>query len=231
MLESIPQKEVTRRGLLKTGALLGSSAFLMGKVEKAFNLLATAEAATTGEYPLSKAENVIYSVCLQCHTACPIKVKILDGVAVKIDGNPYSAQNMIPNLKQKTSPWVAAKIDAKLCPKGQAGVQSLYDPYRVVKVLKRKGPRGSNKWEVISFDQAIDEIVNGGYLFKHIGENRYVPGLKDIYALRDSKLSKAMAKDAKAVAKGKMSVSEFKKKYRDHLDVLIDPDHPDLGPK
>ena len=231
MLESIPQKEVTRRGLLKAGALLGSSAFLMGKVEKAFGLLASAEAATGGDYPLAKAENVIYSVCLQCHTACPIKVKILDGVAVKIDGNPYSAQNMIPNLKQKTSPHVAAKIDAKICPKGQAGVQSLYDPYRIVKVLKRKGPRGSNKWEVISFDQAIDEIVNGGYLFKHIGENRYVPGLKDIYALRDPKLSKAMAKDAKAVAKGKMSVSDFKKKYRDHLDVLIDPNHPDLGPK
>ncbi len=231
ILESIPQKEVTRRGLLKTSALLGGSAFLMGKVEKALGLLAEAEAATGGDYPLAKAENVIYSVCLQCHTACPIKVKILDGVAVKIDGNPYSAQNMIPNLKQKTSPHVAAKIDAKICPKGQAGVQSLYDPYRIVKVLKRKGPRGSNKWEVISFDQAIDEIVNGGYLFKHIGENRYVPGLKDIYALRDSKLSKAMAKDAKAVAKGKMSVSDFKKKYRDHLDVLIDPNHPDLGPK
>ncbi|RME66411.1 MAG: molybdopterin oxidoreductase, partial [Nitrospirae bacterium] len=230
-IEKLPEKEVTRRALLKTGALLGGSALIMSKVERAFGMLAEAEAATGGSYPLAKAENVIYSVCLQCHTACPIKVKILDGVAVKIDGNPYSAQNMIPNLKQKTSPWVAAKIDAKVCPKGQAGIQSLYDPYRVVKVLKRKGPRGSNKWEVISFDQAIDEIVNGGYLFKHIGENRYVPGLKDIYALRDPKLSKAMAKDAKAVAKGKMSVSEFKRKYRSHLDVLIDPDHPDLGPK
>ena len=230
MLGSIPSKEVTRRGLLKTGALLGGSALIMGKVERAMNMLATAEAATPGGYPLARAENVIYSVCLQCHTACPIKVKILDGVAVKIDGNPYSAQNMIPNLKQDTSPWVASKIDAKVCPKGQAGIQSLYDPYRIVRVLKRKGPRGSNRWEVIPFDQAIDEIVNGGYLFRHLGENRYVPGLKDIYKLRDSKLSKAMAKDAKAVAKGKMSVSDFKKKYRDHLDVLIDPDHPDLGP-
>jgi anaerobic selenocysteine-containing dehydrogenase len=230
MLESLPQKEVTRRGLLKTGALLGGSALFMSKVENALGLLRNAEAATGGGYPLANAEHVIYSVCLQCHTACPIKVKILDGVAVKIDGNPYSAQNMIPNLQQKTSPWTAAKIDAKICPKGQAGIQSLYDPYRIVKVLKRTGPRGSGKFKVISFDQAIDEIVNGGYLFKDVGENHRVPGLKDIYKLRDSALSKKMAKDAKAVAKGKMSVSKFKSKYKNHLDVLIDPNHPDLGP-
>ncbi|RMI13117.1 MAG: molybdopterin oxidoreductase, partial [Calditrichaeota bacterium] len=40
----------------------------------------------------------------------------------------------------------------------------------------------------------------------------------------------AMAKDAKAVGKGQMSVAEFKRKYAGKLDVLIDPDHPDFGP-
>ena len=232
LIETLPEREITRRGLLKSGALLGGSALLMSQIEGAFGLLKKAEASTgAGDYPLADARNVIYTVCLQCHTACPIKVKILNGVAVKIDGNPYSSQNMIPNLAQKTSPWTAAKIDAKACPKGQAGIQTLYDPYRIVKVLKRSGPRGSGKFKTISFDQAIDEIVNGGRLFSEIGEDRYVPGLKDLYALKDPKLSKAMAKDAKAVAKGKMSVSAFRSKYSGHLDLLIDPNHPDLGPK
>ncbi len=221
---------LTRRSLLATGALLGASAALFSKVDRAHALLANI-ANVPGGYPLARAENVIYSVCLQCHTACPIKVKILDGVAVKIDGNPYSAQNMIPNLPQDTPIEVAARIDAKLCPKGQAGIQSLYDPYRLVKVLKRKGPRGSNQWETIPFDRAIDEIVNGGRLFAHIGEDRHVPGLKDLYALKDAKVAKAMAADAKAVAKGKMSVAAFKAKHRANLGALIDPDHPDLGPK
>ena len=40
-----------------------------------------------------------------------------------------------------------------------------------------------------------------------------------------------MAADAKNVGKGKMSISDFKKKYKDHLKTLIDPDHPDFGPK
>ncbi|RMD74772.1 MAG: molybdopterin oxidoreductase, partial [Lentisphaerae bacterium] len=44
-------------------------------------------------------------------------------------------------------------------------------------------------------------------------------------------LSKAMAADAAKVGKGEMKVAEFKKKYAQHLDKLIDPDHPDMGPK
>jgi len=232
MLSSIQEMKVSRRTLLKSGALLGGSALLLSQIESAFNLLRAAEASgsISKDYPLSKETSVIYSICLQCHTACPIKVKILNGVAVKIDGNPYS-ENMIPHLNYSTPLKKAAKIDAKLCPKGQAGIQSLYDPYRVVKVLKRNGPRGSNKWKTIPFDKAIDEIVNGGRLFASIGEDRYVPGLKDLYVMRDAKLSAEMAKDAKSVAEGKMKVADFKSKYSSHLNMLIDPDHPDLGPK
>ena len=61
-------------------------------------------------------------------------------------------------------------IEGSLCPKGQAGIQALYDPYRIVKVLKRAGKRGENKWKSVPFEQAVDEIVNGGNLF---GEGRW----------------------------------------------------------
>ena len=77
-------------------------------------------------------------------------------------------------------------MDGSLCPKGQAGIQALYDPYRLVKVLKRAGKRGENKWKTIPFDEALKEIVEGGDLF---GEGR-VDGLKDICALRDPKSPK-----------------------------------------
>lgn len=227
-----PEFSITRRQMIKSSALIGGSALLMSQMEGALGLMRKVEAATgkAAAYPLADAKQVIYSVCLQCHTACPIKVKILDGVAVKIDGNPYTPQNMIPHLAMSAAPTYAAKIDAKLCPKGQAGIQSLYDPYRIVKVLKRDGKRGSNRWKVIPFNKAIDEIVNGGKLFSSIGENRHVPGFRDLYKLRDAKLAKAMGEDAKAVAAGKMKAAEFKGKYVGQLDLLIDPEHPDLGP-
>lgn len=228
MSQAYKKQGFSRRTVMKSAAIVGTGAFLGDKLgwfcEK------VAAAVDSNIYPLASAESIIYSACLQCHTACPLKCKIQNGVLVKIDGNPYTPQNMLPHLPYKTSPQEAAKVDGKICPKGQAGIQSLYDPYRIVKVLKRNGPRGANKWKVISFDQAIKEIVEGGKLFAEIGENRQVEGLKDIFKLRDPEASKAMGGDAKDVSKGKMPVAEFKAKYKDYLHTLIDPDHPDLGP-
>ncbi|MEF9426832.1 MAG: hypothetical protein L0956_06555, partial [Candidatus Mariimomonas ferrooxydans] len=65
---------------------------------------------------------------------------------------------MIFNLDYDMSPINAAGIDGKICPKGQSAVQTNYDPYRIIKVLKRSGPRGSNKWKTISFETAINEV-------------------------------------------------------------------------
>jgi len=63
---------------------------------------------------------------------------------------------LTPHIDYKTPLTETSSIDGTLCPKGQAGIQTLYDPYRIVKVLKRAGPRGSNKWKTISFEQAIE---------------------------------------------------------------------------
>ncbi|NOY13150.1 MAG: molybdopterin-dependent oxidoreductase, partial [Deltaproteobacteria bacterium] len=234
--EVMDEKGVSRRGFLKCGAFLGGSLLVASQMEWALGLVQKAEAgmlSPADAYVLGKAESIIYGACLQCHTSCNIKGKILNGVLVKIDGNPYSAMTMTPHLPYKTNPVEAAKVDGHLCPKGQAGIQSLYDPYRIVKVLKRAGKRGENKWQVVSFDQAISEIVNGGKLFKDVPgeESRVVKGLKETYVLRDSEVAAGMATDAAAVGKKKMTVAAFKSKYARHLDTLIDPDHPDLGPK
>ena len=223
-----PEK-LSRRNFFRTSAMLGGTAAVAGLTSCVVN---KDTVAANGVYPLNHADNVIYSVCLQCHTGCPIKVKVQDGVAMKIDGNPYAAQTLNPPIPYETDIKSAATIDGGICPKGQAGIQSLYDPYRIVKVLKRTGKRGENKWKAIPFEQAIEEIVEGGLLFKEVPgeENRHVPGLKELYKLSDAEISKAMAADAKAVGKGKMTIDEFKSKYANHLDKLIDPNHPDFGP-
>ncbi|QJA06532.1 hypothetical protein FVE67_06865 [Thermosulfurimonas marina] len=223
--------KIKRRTFLKSLAFVGG-AVAAGELPWLTQLYADEDGfyhLAQNAYPFDKPETVIYSTCLQCHTACTIKGKIYQGVLVKITGNPYSPMNMWPQLSYDTPPEKAVKYDARLCPKGQAGIQSLYDPYRLRKVLKRKPgtKRGEGQWITIPFEQAIEEIVNGGNLF---GEG-HVPGLKEIWAVRDPKLMKELKKDAKAVAEGKMSLEEFKRKHKDHLDKLIDPNHPDLGPK
>lgn len=233
--------EMTRRDFVKCTAFLGGSALAAGAVGGAVSGLAaqSAQASPTGEYPLASPDSIIYSACQQCNTQCGIKVKIQNGVAVKIDGNPYSPFNLNPHLPYKTAIAQAATMDAGLCPKGQAGLQSTYDPFRLVKVLKRAGKRGENKWTIVPFDQAVTEIVAGGKLFAAVPgeENRTVTGLKELRALTDTKVAADMAAEIKVI-QGKKTAEEkaaavavFKDKFKDNLDKLIDPDHPDLGPK
>ncbi len=238
----------TRREFLAGGALLGGSMLsAMAKAGIAFGaedggvrgsaILNTARPDAT--YQLAQPESIIYSACLQCNTGCGIKCKIQDGFVAKIDGNPYSPWTMVPHLPYATHPADAAAVDGAICPKGQSGLQSAYDPYRIRKVLKRAGKRGENKWITIPFEQAVREICEGGKLFQHVPgeENRVVEGLASCLALKDPTISKAMDADIKAMwnekdhSKKKELVAAFKAKYAAHLDVLIDPDHPDLGPK
>ncbi|MEW6526240.1 MAG: molybdopterin-dependent oxidoreductase [Spirochaetota bacterium] len=237
-------RKLSRRTFVKetTGALLGSAgiATLMGIMGCKNNPNAIIESSRPDEPSiLNNPENIIYSVCLNCNTGCGIKAKIQNNVAVKIDGNPYNPFNMVPNISMNTSVEEAAQIDAGLCPKGQAGVQTAYDPYRIVKVLKRDGPRGSNRWKSIPFDVAVKEIVEGGKLFAHVRgeENRNVEGLRSIMALKDGKVAKNMAEDIqkywdeKNPQQKNQLLETFKRKYAEFINTLIDPDHPDLGPK
>jgi len=231
-----------RREFIQTSALLGTGAlgasqfpWLIDAVGKPGSPRSRAAA----EYALANPENIIYSGCRLCNVLCPIKVKVINGVVAKVDGSGYSPQNLMPHLPYETSPAAAAAVDGRLCPKGQASIQLIYDPYRIRKVLKRAGPRGSSRWVTISFDQAIDEIVNGGNLFAAVPgeEDRQVEGLKDIYVLRDPELAKKMAADVKGILaekdrdKKQQLVERFKVDHADHLQALIDPDHPDLGPR
>ncbi len=234
---SEPRKNgLTRRDFVKTGALVGGGVFLASQMANIEKLVGRAEAGdlTPMEaYELAQVENQLYTSCLQCNTGCPIKVKILDGVAAKIDGNPVSPWTMHPHLPMKTTMAELAGIDGAICPKGQAGIQTVYDPYRLRKVLKRAGKRGENKWQEIPFDQAVQEVVEGGLLFKGVPgeENRKVEGLKALMLPKDLKLPKDMAADATKVGEKKMKIGEFKDKYKDFLQYLINPDNPDLGLK
>jgi anaerobic selenocysteine-containing dehydrogenase len=231
------ESNASRRMFLKTAALLGGSAVAAGQVPELLTEPGTAEAVnylTPREaYPLAKPENILYSVCQQCNTQCGIKVKIQNGVIAKIDGNPYSPWNMMPHLPYRTPLIQTAAVDGLLCPKGQAAIQTAYDPYRIVKVLKRAGRRGEGKWISVPFHQAVTEIVEGGLLFKDVPgeETRKVEGLRDLWVLRDPKLMKDLSADAKRVGKREITREQFREKHRDALKYLIDPNRPDLGPK
>src|SRR4030042_2276402 len=89
-------KGFNRRDFIKCSAVLGGAVFA-SQMEWAGDLMRRAEAGLLPpeeEYELIKAENSLYTVCLQCNTGCGIKVKLFrkngGAVALKIDGNPYN---------------------------------------------------------------------------------------------------------------------------------------------
>ena len=82
------------------------------------------------------------SVCQLCPGGCGIRVRLLDEWPVKVVGNPDHPVNQ-----------------GGLCPKGASGLQTLYDPDRIRQPMKRAGGRGEDKWEEISWDEAIGLVA------------------------------------------------------------------------
>lgn len=237
----------TRRRMLQGGcALLGGT--ILSQAFSLRNLWLRAEQGDMRARKTLKGKvSHLYSVCLNCHGRCGIKCALVDGLLVDIAGNPYMPQVNLPHLDYETPIEEAAKKAGKLCPKGIAGIQIVYDPFRLTKVLKRVGRRGSGKWQTIPFEQAIREIVKGGNIF---GEGN-APGLKDIIIVRDPKLSKELSEDLKTLQQKikdvnlratdrksarETAIKEFQDKYtlkygESIKDIFIDWNHPDVGSK
>ncbi len=126
-----------------------------------------------------------FSVCKQCRSDCGLVARTFNGVLEKLDGNPYHPHATEPHAPYATDPAVASVWSQphSLCARGQAGRQTVYDPYRLTVPLKRSGPRGSGSFQAISWNQLITEVAQGGYLFSHVAgeEHRYVEGFSDVW--------------------------------------------------
>jgi anaerobic selenocysteine-containing dehydrogenase len=131
--------KLNRRNFLKVAGAAGAGAALVTAGANPLKLHALAPHAAPAT---ARTEKIVASTCLQCPGGCGILVRVVDGRAVKIEGNPASANNV-----------------GTLCPKGQAGLQFLYDPDRIKGPMKLKGARGSGNYEQISWDQAIQEVA------------------------------------------------------------------------
>ncbi|MBI3064981.1 MAG: hypothetical protein HYY82_08585 [Deltaproteobacteria bacterium] len=99
-----------------------------------------------GQPQQTKEDVWIKSTCFMCWNTCGIRVNRIDGVIVKIEGQPDCPQN-----------W------GKTCAKGNAGFMSLYDPNRVLHPMRRTNPeKGFDidpKWERISWEKALEILT------------------------------------------------------------------------
>lgn len=82
------------------------------------------------------------SSCRSCPAGCGILVRVSEGRAKKIEGNPIHPVNR-----------------GKLCARGQAALQELYHPDRVPQPMKRSGPRGSGEFTKITWEVGLDLLI------------------------------------------------------------------------
>src|SRR3990172_721911 len=94
----------------------------------------------------SREDTWIPTSCSLCYATCSTLVHRVDGVVVKIEGNPQS---------------VVGK--GRLCGKGVSGLMCHYDPNRLTRPLRRTNPKkGLDEdpgWKEIGWDEALDEIA------------------------------------------------------------------------
>lgn len=100
------------------------------------------------------------STCGQCPAGCGIIVRVIDGQAKKIEGNPYHPLNK-----------------GKLCARGQAGLQSLYDPDRLPGAAEQSGGRGSRHYQPIYWEEAMDKVIEKIQSLSHPGGLAFIGGL------------------------------------------------------
>ena len=78
------------------------------------------------------------TTCRECAAGCGVHAKVREGRVIKLEGNPESPVN-----------------EGRLCARGQAAVQGLYNPDRVTDPMAR-GPNGD--WQKLGWDDALGRL-------------------------------------------------------------------------
>jgi anaerobic selenocysteine-containing dehydrogenase len=125
--------KISRRHLLK---MIGAATFGMALPDELLHAL-----PNEGEW-IPYEEYWSTGICLQCPSGCGLRIRSVMHWPVKLEGIKDYPINK-----------------GRLCPKGQSGLQVLYDPDRIRYPLKRKGRRGEGNWEKTSWEESIGLVT------------------------------------------------------------------------
>lgn len=131
---------ITRRDFLKISAAGTATAILAGCGQETERWVTLEPYVRAPEEQLAGVPNYYATTCRQCPAGCGVIVRIMNGRAVKLEGNPEHPVNR-----------------GKLCARGQAGLQLLYNPDRVTGAVRQE-ERGTRKFEPIAWNDAINAI-------------------------------------------------------------------------
>jgi anaerobic selenocysteine-containing dehydrogenase len=129
--------EITRRNFLKISSAGVAGAVLTG-CQNPPRWVKLEPYVIPPEEQLDGVATWYASTCRQCPAGCGILVRVMNGRALKIEGNPLHPLNQ-----------------GKLCGRGQAGLQLLYNPDRLTGAVQQS-QRGSRQYQEISWEAGIN---------------------------------------------------------------------------
>ena len=133
---------VKRRDFLKLGAATVAGAPALAGKEALADETNLKAGGGDFSYLSGTEREPVATACALCASRCAAIGYVENGYVVKVEGNPDSRRTM-----------------GTLCAKGQAGVNQVYDPDRILQPLKRVGQRGEGKWEKISWEAALGDLT------------------------------------------------------------------------
>src|SRR5271157_513923 len=131
--------KITRRNFLKLGALGAAGGILAGCTQPR-RWVILEPFVRPPEEQLAGLATSYASTCRQCPAGCGIIVRLMNGRALKIEGNPEHPLNQ-----------------GKLCARGQAGLRLLYNPDRSAGPLQQS-QRGSRQFQSLSWEAALNTL-------------------------------------------------------------------------
>ena len=99
------------------------------------------------------------SVCTLCASGCGLTVRMMMADA-DVVRNGQAGLVRIHAAKKLEGTADHPVNHGGLCARGQAAIQVTYHPDRITQPLKRSGERGQGKYDAISWDEAVAELVS-----------------------------------------------------------------------
>ena len=128
----------SRREFIQIGSVaLGATSLALGGRRSLFGL----DSPDVAD-PHTDGDRVVATLCELCFWKCGVLAHVQNGRVTKIVGNPAHPLS-----------------GGKLCPRGTGGIGLLYDPDRLKQPLIRRGDRGSQHYEAVSWEAALDHTA------------------------------------------------------------------------
>ncbi|MFC1902090.1 molybdopterin-dependent oxidoreductase [Chloroflexota bacterium] len=88
----------------------------------------------------------VYSICSTCYNECSIRVRVVDGKPIAVEGVAESSRSQ-----------------GKVCARGVTAIMDWFNPNRILYPVKRTNPKkglyADPKWQRISWEEALDTIT------------------------------------------------------------------------